>query len=43
MLTRQAVTNAATAVVTLALLWRFKKLPETYIVLAAGCLGILLH
>jgi chromate transporter len=45
-LTRQAVTNAATAaiaVVTLALLWRFKKLPEPYIVLAAGCLGILLH
>lgn len=45
-LTRQAVTDLATtaiAVVTLALLWRFKKIPEPYVVAAAGALGILLH
>jgi chromate transporter len=45
-LTRQAVTDwitAAIAVVTLALLWRFKKIPEPYLVAAAGALGILLH
>lgn len=45
-LTRQAVTDLATtaiAVVTLALLWRFKKIPEPYVVAAAGMLGILLH
>ncbi len=45
-LTRQAVTGwitAAIAVVTLALLWRFKKIPEPYVVAAAGVLGILLH
>jgi chromate transporter len=45
-LTRQAVTDlttAAIAMVTLALLWRFKKLPEPYIVAAAGTLGLLLH
>jgi chromate transporter len=45
-LTRQAVTDLTTiaiAVVTLALLWRFKKLPEPYIVAAAGALGLLLH
>ena len=45
-LTRQAVTDTATAaiaLVTLAALLRFKKLPEPYVVLAAGVLGILLH
>lgn len=45
-LTRQAVTDLATtaiAVVTLAPLWRFKKIPEPYVVAAAGVLGILLH
>jgi chromate transporter len=45
-LTRQAVTDLTTiaiAVVTLALLWRFKKLPEPYIVAAPGALGLLLH
>jgi chromate transporter len=45
-LTRQAVTDwttAAIALVTLALLWRFKKIPEPYVVAAAGVLGILLH
>lgn len=46
-LTRQAVTDIATAVialVTLAALLRFgKKLPEPYVVLAAGTLGLLLH
>lgn len=45
-LTRQAVTDAITAViavVTLALLLRFKKIPEAYVVAAAGILGILLH
>jgi chromate transporter len=44
-LTRQAIINAATAsiaIVTLALLWRFK-VKETYIVIAAGAVGILLH
>ena len=46
MLTRQAVTDVTTvaiAVVTLTLLWRFRKLPEPYIVAAAGALGLLLH
>jgi len=45
-LTRQAVTDvptAAIAVVTLALLWRFKKIPEPCVVAAAGTLGLLLH
>jgi chromate transporter len=45
-LTRQAVTDLPTAtiaLVTLALLLRFKKIPEPYIVAAAGALGILLH
>ena len=45
-LTRQAVTDwitAAIAVVTLALLLRFKKIPEPYVVAVAGVLGILLH
>ena len=46
-LTRQAVTNLATAaiaLVTLAALLGFgKKLPESYVVLAAGTLGVLLH
>ena len=45
-LTRQAVTDLATTAIalgTLALLWRFKKFPEPYVVAAAGILGILLH
>lgn len=45
-LTRQAVTDVATAViavVTLALLLRFKKIQEPYVVVVAGVLGILLH
>ena len=45
-LTRQAVTDVATAaiaVVTLAVLLRFKKLPEPYIVVVAGVLGVLLR
>jgi chromate transporter len=45
-LTRQAVTDLPTtaiALVTLALLWRFKKIPEPYVVAAAGVLGVLLH
>jgi chromate transporter len=45
-LTRQAVTDivtAAIALVTLAALLRFKKLPEPYVVLAAGTLGVLLY
>jgi chromate transporter len=44
-LTRQAVTDiptASIALVTLALLWRFK-IPEPYLVGAAGALGILVH
>jgi chromate transporter len=44
-LTREAVTDwpaAAIALVTLALLWRFK-IGEPYVVLAAGALGILIH
>lgn len=44
-LTRQAVTDyptAAIALVTLGLLWRFK-IPEPYIVAAAGALGLLLR
>lgn len=35
--------TAAMALVTAALLWRFKKLPEPLIVLAAALLGLLLH
>ena len=35
--------TAALALVTAALLWRFKKLPEPLIVLAAAGLGLLLH
>lgn len=45
-LTREAVTDLATTAIalgTLALLWRFKKFPEPYVVAAAGILGILLH
>lgn len=45
-LTRQAVTDVTTCVIaaaTLGLLWRFKKIPEPYVVLAAGTLGVLLH
>ncbi|MFL6110910.1 MAG: chromate efflux transporter [Catenulispora sp.] len=45
-LTRQAVVDLASAVialVALAALLRFKKLPEPYIVVVAGTLGILLH
>jgi chromate transporter len=44
-LTRQAVTDwptAAIALVTLALLWRFK-IPEPAIIVAAGGLGLLIH
>ncbi|MCW7941824.1 hypothetical protein AAW14_07095 [Streptomyces hygroscopicus] len=44
-LTRQAVTDVATAViavVTLGLLWRFK-IQEPVVVIAAGALGLLLH
>lgn len=44
-LTRQAVTDwatAAIALVTLAVLWRFK-IGEPYLVLAAGALGVLIH
>ncbi|MFJ9371165.1 chromate efflux transporter [Nocardia sp. NPDC101769] len=44
-LTRQAVTDwitAAIALVTLAILWRFK-IKEPYVVVAAGILGPLLH
>ncbi|WBP85124.1 chromate transporter [Kitasatospora cathayae] len=44
-LTRQAVIDlptAAIALVTLGLLWRFK-IPEPYVVLAAGTLGLVLH
>jgi chromate transporter len=45
-LTRQAVTDLATAAIalaTLALLLRFRKIPEPYVVAAAGTVGILLH
>jgi chromate transporter len=45
-LTRQAVTDVATAaiaLVTLAVLLRFKKIQEPYVVAVAGILGILLH
>lgn len=45
-LTRQAVTDvttAAIAVVTLAILLRFKKIQEPYVVVVAGVLGILVH
>ena len=45
-LTRQAVTDVATALialVTLAILLRVKRLPEPYIVVVAGALGVLLH
>jgi chromate transporter len=35
--------TAALAIVTAALLWRFKKLPEPLIVLAAAGLGLLLY
>src|SRR6201993_907486 len=44
-LTRQAVTDwitAAIALVTLAVLWRFK-INEPYVVVASGALGLLLH
>jgi len=44
-LTRQAVTDWPTAIialVTLAVLWRFK-IPEPAVVLAAGTLGLLIH
>jgi chromate transporter len=45
-LTRQAVTDLATTAIALgalALLLRFKKFPEPYVVAAAGVLGILLY
>src|SRR5215203_2430737 len=35
--------TAALAVVTMALLWRFKKLPEPLIVVAAAVIGVLVH
>ena len=35
--------TAAMALVTAALLWSFKKLPEPLIVLVAALLGLLLH
>ena len=35
--------TAAIALVTVALLWRFKKLPEPLIVLAAALLGLVVH
>jgi chromate transporter len=41
-LTRQAVTDWATAAIALVVLWRFK-IGEPYVVLAAGALGILIH
>ncbi|OLZ62936.1 hypothetical protein AV521_40440 [Streptomyces sp. IMTB 2501] len=44
-LTRQAVIDIPTgaiALVTLGLLWRFK-IPEPYVVLVAGALGLILH
>lgn len=37
------VATAALAVVTAALLWRFKKLPEPLIVVAAALIGLVLH
>jgi chromate transporter len=43
---QRSITDGPTAVmalVTLAVLWRFKKLPEPVIVLAAALLGLLLH
>jgi chromate transporter len=35
--------TAALAIVTAALLWRFKKLPEPLIVVAAALIGLLVH
>ena len=35
--------TAAIALVSVALLWRFKKLPEPLIVLAAALLGLVVH
>jgi chromate transporter len=35
--------TAGLAVATAALLWKFKKLPEPLIVLAAAVIGLLLH
>jgi chromate transporter len=35
--------TAALALVTLGVLWRFKKLPEPVIVLAAALIGFLVH
>ncbi len=35
--------TALIAVVTVAILWRFKKLPEPIIVLAAALIGLLVH
>ena len=45
-LTRQAVTDTTTtaiAVITLALLLRFRRIPEPYLVAVAGALGVLLR
>ena len=35
--------TAALALVTVALLWRFKKLPEPLVVVAAAVIGLLVH
>jgi chromate transporter len=43
---QRSITDAATAslaLLTAALLWRFKKLPEPLIVIAAALIGVLLH
>jgi hypothetical protein len=37
------IQTAASAIVTAALLWRFKKLPEPVIVVAAALIGLLVH
>lgn len=43
---RRSITNPTTALIALgclALLWRFKKLPEPLLILAAGIAGLVLH
>ena len=35
--------TAAMALVTVAVLWRFKKVPEPVIVLAAALIGLVVH
>jgi chromate transporter len=37
------ITTAIVALVTLALLWRFKKLPEPLLILAAAAVGLAIH